>query len=241
MHKKMKNNIFKIILSAVIYLGFHSFGTAQVLPVDDFEKKYSELPQAQLIDVRTSGEYGGGHLPKAQNMDVRSADFQQKIQSLDKTKPLFVYCLSGGRSAAASEILRKNGFTQVYDLQGGYLKWTSKNKPVENTQAQTNTKEISEAELNTILQKHPLVILDFFAPWCGPCVKMMPAVEKLSEEFKGKVLFLKVDADANRSIMAQYHIDEIPTFLVFKNGKQQMRSIGYQEEKALKEMITKYQ
>ena len=80
MHKKMKNIISKIILFSIIYLGFFTFLKAQVLSVDDFEKKYSESSGAQLIDVRTAGEYGGGHLPKATNVDYRSADFQEKIK-----------------------------------------------------------------------------------------------------------------------------------------------------------------
>lgn len=240
MHKKMKNIISKIILFSIVYLGVFTFSKAQVLSVDDFEKKYSESTGAQLIDVRTAGEYGGGHLPKATNVDYRSADFQEKVNALDKTKPVFVYCLSGGRSAAAAEAFRKNGFSQVYDLQGGYLKWTTKMKPVEGISAAKDAKAITDAELEALLAQHSVVILDFFAPWCGPCIKMMPAVEKLSEEYKGKVLILKVDADANRAIMTKYHIDEIPTFLIFKNGKQQMRAIGYQEESALKKLFTQY-
>ena len=240
MHKKMKNIISKIILFSIIYLGFYNISHSQVLSVEDFEKKYSESTGAQLIDVRTSGEYGGGHLPKAQNIDYRSADFQEKINTLDKSKPVFVYCLSGGRSAAAAEAFKKNGFTQVYDLQGGYLKWTTKLKPIEGSKAVSNNKAITDAELDALLAQHSVVILDFFAPWCGPCVKMMPAVEKLTEEYKGKVLIIKVDADANRAIMTKYHIDEIPTFLIFKDGTQKMRAIGYQEESALKKLFTQY-
>ena len=105
----MKNNICSIIFFAIVYFANSSIGFSQVLSVDEFEKKYAEMPTAQLVDVRTTGEYGGGHLPKAQNIDYRSADFTQKIQSLDKTKPVFVYCLAGGRSAEAVNIFKQNG------------------------------------------------------------------------------------------------------------------------------------
>ena len=236
----MKHIIRTFIFFTIVSFANINISLSQVLSADEFEKKYSESTGAQLIDVRTAGEYGGGHLPKATNVDYRSADFQEKVNALDKTKPVFVYCLSGGRSAAAAEALRKNGFSQVYDLQGGYLKWTTKMKPVEGTSAAKDSKAITEAELETLLAQHSIVILDFFAPWCGPCIKMMPAVEKLSEEYKGKVLILKVDADANRAILTKYHIDEIPTFLIFKDGTQKMRAIGYQEESALKKLFTQY-
>ena len=95
----MKNNIRSITFFTILYFANQAIGFSQVLPTDDFEKKYKETPNAQLVDVRTTGEYGGGHLPKAQNVDFRSPDFTEKIQTLDKTKPIFVYCLSGGRSA----------------------------------------------------------------------------------------------------------------------------------------------
>jgi rhodanese-related sulfurtransferase len=71
-----------------------------------------------------SGEFGGGHLPKAENIDFRSADFANQIKTLPKDQPIFVYCLSGGRSAQAAELLKKEGY-QVTELKGGYLKWTT--------------------------------------------------------------------------------------------------------------------
>ena len=105
----MKNNIRSIIFFAILYFANYMVGFSQILPIDDFEKKYKETPNAQLVDVRTTGEYGGGHLPKAQNIDYKSADFTTKIQTLDKSKPVFLYCLSGGRSGEAMTILKQNG------------------------------------------------------------------------------------------------------------------------------------
>lgn len=80
---------------------------SQTLEVEPFEQKLKETPKAILLDVRTSGEFGGGHLPKAKNMDFRSADFANQIKTLPKDQPIFVYCLSGGRSAQAAELLRR--------------------------------------------------------------------------------------------------------------------------------------
>ncbi|WP_158548330.1 rhodanese-like domain-containing protein [Marixanthomonas ophiurae] len=79
--------------------------------------------QSQLVDVRTTEEFGVSHLKDAQNICVTDADFQEKIKDLDKTKPVYVYCRSGGRSARAAKILEENGFTKVYDLQGGITSW----------------------------------------------------------------------------------------------------------------------
>jgi 3-mercaptopyruvate sulfurtransferase SseA len=65
------------------------------------------------------------------------------------------------RTKSAAEALRKSGFSQVYDLQGGYLKWTTKMKPVEGTSATKDAKAITDAELEAILAQHSVVILDF--------------------------------------------------------------------------------
>ena len=233
----MKNNIRSIIFFATLYFANYMVGFSQILPIDDFEKKYKETPNAQLIDVRTTGEYGGGHLPKAQNIDYKSADFTEKIQTLDKSKPVFLYCLSGGRSGEAMTILKQNGFNEVYNMGGGYLKWTSKMKPVEGVKPVDNANGLSATYMAKLLKDNKIVVLDFYASWCAPCLKMMPTIDKLSAEMKGKVAFEKVDSDANKALVAEYKIDEIPTFLIYKDGKMTMRAVGFQTEKAFREMI----
>lgn len=232
----MKHYISKIILTAGLSFTFYCNGLSQVLPVDEFDKTYSATSTPILLDVRTPDEFSKGHLAKAQNIDYRNPNFQAQIKELDKTKPVFVYCLAGARSAAAVEILRQNGFNTVYDLKGGYLQWTAKQKPIEAATAATQ-QGFTTADIEKLVSNHKIVVLDFYAKWCAPCIKMMPTIEKLSEELKGKVLFVKVDADQNKALMTNYAIDEIPTFLIFKNGKPSMRSIGYQEEKALRELV----
>ena len=88
---------------------------SQTLEVEPFEQKLKETPKVILLDVRTSGEFGGGHLPKAKNMDFRSADFANQIKTLPKDQPIFVYCLSGGRSAQAAEFYSL-GFGEPFAL-----------------------------------------------------------------------------------------------------------------------------
>ena len=96
-----------------------------------FEEQMKEST-SQIIDVRTTEEFSDGHIVNAVNMDVTSDDFEAKIASLDKEKPVMVYCKSGGRSAKAAAILRDNGFKQVYDLDGGMIGWNAASKPIEN-------------------------------------------------------------------------------------------------------------
>ncbi len=102
----------------------------QTISVNDFEKKLVEQPATQLIDVRTADEYNSGHLKNAVNIDVRSEGFEQGLAKLDKTKPVLVYCLSGGRSSSAADKMQALGFKTVFDMDGGITDWKGADKPI---------------------------------------------------------------------------------------------------------------
>lgn len=209
---------------------------AQVLDVESFSSKIAEMPQALLLDVRTSGEYGGGHLPKATNIDFRSEGFVKEINKLDKSKPVLIYCLSGGRSAQAAEMMRAMGF-QVTELKGGYLKWTTKMMPLEGVPTVKHDAAWSLADFEKLAKENDAVVVDFYAKWCAPCLKMMPMVDKLAGDYAGKVTVIKVEADGNQAILQANGIDEIPSFLVFRKGKLIQKTSGFREEPKLKELF----
>ena len=121
----------KIILSLVLICGFQLSSFAQKVSTEEFEKKIKELPQAQLLDVRTPEEFADGHLAGAKNLNIFDDDFAAKIEKLDKKKPVLVYCHSGGRSGEAYEALKKAGFTTVLDMKGGFSSWKKEGKKFE--------------------------------------------------------------------------------------------------------------
>jgi thioredoxin len=96
---------------------------------------------------------------------------------------------------------------------------------------------LSKEYVDKLLKDNEIVVLDFYATWCGPCIKMMPTIDKLKSEMEGKVIFEKIDSDANKALVTEYKIDEIPTFLIYKNGKLAMRAVGFQTEQGFREMI----
>lgn len=98
------------------------------LTVDQFEQKIKELDNELLLDVRTPGEFKEGHVEGAVNIDYYNDSFSAQLDSLDKTKPVLVYCRSGSRSAKAAEILRQKGFKDVYEMNEGIIGWQQKNK-----------------------------------------------------------------------------------------------------------------
>lgn len=81
---------------------------------------------AVLLDVRTPNEFNSGHLPKAINANVMGTELTTRAAKLDKSKPLFVYCQSGGRSARACSMLASMGFTEIYNMSGGIASWNGK-------------------------------------------------------------------------------------------------------------------
>lgn len=94
-----------------------------------FAEKIKALPNAPLIDVRTPEEFGEGHLAKALNYDWYGAAFDKQIATLDKSKPVFLYCRSGGRSASAVAKMKAAGFNEIYELSGGIMSWTAAGLP----------------------------------------------------------------------------------------------------------------
>jgi rhodanese-related sulfurtransferase len=93
------------------------------LDVAEFKNKMSGK-DVVILDVRTPAETAKGKIAGAIEIDVRSADFKEKIKELDQEKTYLVYCRSGKRSAAACNILEKEGFKEMYNLLGGYLEYS---------------------------------------------------------------------------------------------------------------------
>ena len=75
-----------------------------------------------------------------------------------------------------------------------------------------------DADINETIKKYPMLVIDCWAPWCGPCRMIGPIIEELAKEMKGKIVFGKLNVDENQQTSMKYKIMSIPTMLVFKNG-----------------------
>lgn len=89
------------------------------------------MSNAQLLDVRTPSETAQGIIPGATKINLHDADFEQRLQELDKSRPVFVYCRSGARSGNAMSLMHKAGFKEVYNLSGGILAWQQSGGEIE--------------------------------------------------------------------------------------------------------------
>ncbi len=87
--------------------------------------------------------------------------------------------------------------------------------------------KINEAQFNELLKGDKPVVCDFFATWCGPCKMLAPVLDKLSDDYDDKAVFVKVDIDENMSLAAKYAITSIPFVAVFKGGEIVDKTLGY--------------
>ena len=85
---------------------------------------------------------------------------------------------------------------------------------------------LTDSNFNEIVNKHSLALIDCWAPWCGPCLALAPTIEKLAEEYAGKVLVGKLNVDENPRTAERFQIFSIPTMLIMKNGKEVDRIVG---------------
>ena len=211
---------------------------SQLLSVNDFEKKLTDTKESQLLDVRTPEEYAEKHLLDAVNINFNADDFIDKVEHLDKSKPVFVYCLSGGRSAKATALISKKGFKQVYDLDGGILAWTAAKKAVETPAGvATTAKGMTMDDYLAKVKSDKLVLVDFNAVWCGPCKILKPILEKVATEKKDKVTVLPIDVDKNPALSDAFHIQGIPLMILYKGGKEVWRNMGLTDEKTINGQI----
>ncbi len=83
-----------------------------------------------------------------------------------------------------------------------------------------------DADIDETMKKYPTIVIDCWAPWCGPCRMLGPIIEELAKEMKGKIVFGKLNTDENPQTSMKYKIMSIPTLLVFKNGTLVDRFVG---------------
>lgn len=231
-----------IIRLLLLVLGIHFTSCAQngkgsvLLNADTFEQKLKDASGKSVLDVRTPEEFATGHINGAQNINFYDDNFMTQVAALDKSKPVFVYCKAGSRSAKAASMMAQAGFKEIYDLDGGMMAWGNANKPVV-MDAPEKPDTYYQADFDKLINGGKPVLVDFFATWCVPCMKMAPSLEKLKQQYEGQVVVQRIDVDEAKALAKLMGIETLPAFVLYKNGKEVKRVQGYMEDAALVQMI----
>ena len=188
-----------------------------------------------LLDVRTEREFKNGHIENSGQLNFYARDFRQRLLLLPKDQPVYLYCNTGWRSNIAASYLIRNGYTQVYNLEHGIMEWEQADFPVTidpNAQPETDDRFLTP-EFNALIHQDELVFIDFYAPWCGPCRQMMPMIDSLTKEYKGRVNIVKINADASKRLMRELQMVTVPYLVIYQNGKILFEHKGLIEEQEL--------
>ncbi len=228
----------KIIIFISIILFFASCQSqtskaVQTIDVNTYSEKLKTTYNPQLLDVRTPEEFSVDQIESAVNINWNGDDFEKKVASYDKSKPIFVYCKVGGRSAKAATKLAELGFKEIYNLEGGIMKWNI----TYNAKTSDKIIGICNQEYNELIKSDKKVMVNFFAEWCAPCKKMGPYIIKMQSDLKDRVAIVRLDADKNKTIVDELKLDGLPVIILYENGKETWRNVGYISEENLKKHL----
>lgn len=223
----------------LILLGSLSFsaGIAQTkVTADEAYSVLSKKPKkVQLLDVRTDKEYASKHIKNSIHADWNNPSaFEANTKKLNKKKPVYVYCLSGGRSMKAAKALAEQGY-DVREIDGGIMKWENSNLPLETRSS--NLAGLTKKQFEELTKEHGIVLVDFYASWCGPCKEMEPHIAYIKNNYKGKVEVLKIDVDQNSKLTKELKITSIPQLYLYKNGKLSWQKEGYTDLETIKQKL----
>ncbi|CAH0335010.1 Thiosulfate sulfurtransferase GlpE [Flavobacterium sp. CECT 9288] len=222
-----------ILACAVFFTSCNAQETTKTIDAKTFSDKIAQTPSAQIIDVRTPQEFSSYHLDNAINIDWLGNSFEKEVAKLDPKKPVFIYCKSGGRSQSAHEKLNQLGFTTVYEMKGGILKWEAAGLAKSSDKVIGMTME----EYTKITTSDKKVLINFYAEWCAPCKKMAPYIKTMQTELANDITIIRIDADKNKTLMSELKISELPTLLFYEGAKVKWQKSGYITEVDLKKQI----
>ena len=224
MFEQPMNKLISLLFAPLIFLsacaqnsGNKSFTNVNAT---EFQKLISS-GKGILLDVRTINEFKNGHIANAGQLDIYAPDFGSKLLLLPKDQPIYIYCLTGSRSKSAAQFLIQNGYANVYNLQRGIMEWNQQNLPVvTDASARPDTENaVDTGTFAEMLKSSDLVFVDFYAPWCSPCIKMMPMIDKMKVEYKDKINIVKVNVDASKMLVKELKLTSVPHLVLYHKGE----------------------
>lgn len=207
-----------MIVVVLIGAGFYFFRSEpQELEPQEFAKALNSGAGSLLIDLRSSADFSKGHIPGATNIDSGRRTYVWRIQELDTTLHLFLYCQDGGRSAKSAADLQARGFASVTILKGGLERWLDAHYAL-TPEELVPAAELTLEKFSRMLDLEHLVIVDFYLPGDRKCRALEPALDELAMDYHGDIKFLRIDTDLYKQLSVEMGIESVPTLQFYENG-----------------------
>jgi len=138
--------------------------------------------------------------------------------------------MNSERDTELERIRRKKLEEMLAKAQGGSSKQETSNFPI----------TVEDSNFDRLVHQYPLMVIDCWAPWCGPCLMVAPVIEELAKAYAGKVVFGKLNVDENPETAARFGVMSIPTLLIMKNGNEIDRIIGSAPKQVIEAKLRRY-
>jgi len=237
--QRMKKSINTAI--AFLFFALSSFAQAGkheervTLPLDSFTAKIGRQAQPQIIDARSPEEFSLNHISNALNFNVQTNGYATLVQALDKSRPVFIYAISTGRSSVLAHDLKSRGFAEAYDLEGGSANWIGSGQPYYTSLK----KGLSPAEFQQIIATNKKVLVNIGSRYCGLCKKAKPIVDSIRNEHPGDVTIVEIELEESPQLIAALKtVNVFPYFILYDRGavafkRSGVEALKYELEEAL--------
>ena len=223
----------------VVILSCCNTNKSNLISAIDFNQMIKKDKSAIIIDVRTPEEFNKGHLRNSLNVNWFDENFDENLKIFNKDLPVFVYCLSGGRSSKANEKIQSLGFKNVYELDGGILEWR-KNKLPEALLNNNYENSLTVDDFNVFIETEKIVLVDYYANWCAPCKIMEPYLDEISNEYSENLNLVRINYDDNLPLVRSLEVYGLPVLQIYKDKNLLWSHVGFIEKSSVEEQVKKY-
>jgi thiol-disulfide isomerase/thioredoxin len=224
----MKKIIITIFLVASIVATTAAQTNEITIGIDSFVARVKREIKPQIVDARSPEEFAKNHLYNAVNINPQVPGFQQRIDALDKNKPVFIYSIQNGRSTILAKDLLSKGFQDVHDLLAGIGSWVGSGNPYYTSA----TQGLAIEDYKKILTENKLVLVDIGSEYCGSCKRVKPILDTLRKENGNAIKIVELELEVSPQLIASLKtVTAFPYLILYNHGEIVLQRSGLKDLK----------